>query len=199
MVARIDDAVVAYAPGLPDDDVAILALRLTGRAQAGEEPLAFDASALASLRAAGAQIVEGSMPPTPAAFGLTYGALASDLPAKIAAAYKCFFISASNADFGAAPIISPTTLPPLKNFKVGMLITLYFIARLLFSSTLILAIVTLPAYSPASASNEGAIILQGPHHSAQKSSKTGVEDLITSASKLASLTYLIRSLMVNGG
>jgi hypothetical protein len=29
----------------------------------------------------------------------------------------------------------------------------------------------------------GAIILQGPHHSAQKSTKTGLSDLSTSASK----------------
>jgi serine phosphatase RsbU (regulator of sigma subunit) len=38
IAARIDDAVVAFAPGLPDDDVAILTLRLTG-ATAGR-PLA---------------------------------------------------------------------------------------------------------------------------------------------------------------
>jgi serine phosphatase RsbU (regulator of sigma subunit) len=34
IAARIDDAVVAYAPGLPNDDVAILALRLVGSAGA---------------------------------------------------------------------------------------------------------------------------------------------------------------------
>ena len=36
---------------------------------------------LATLREAGAQIIEGGMPPTAAASGLAYGALASDLPA----------------------------------------------------------------------------------------------------------------------
>jgi aconitate hydratase len=36
---------------------------------------------LATLREAGAQIVEGGIPPTPATTGLAYGALASDLPA----------------------------------------------------------------------------------------------------------------------
>jgi hypothetical protein len=34
----------------------------------------------------------------------------------------------------------------------------------------------------------GAIILQGPHHAAQKSSKTGILELTTSSSKLKSVT-----------
>jgi len=37
--------------------------------------------------------------------------------------------------------------------------------------------------------------LHGPHHSAQKSTKTGCEELITSASKEVSLTTLILSFM----
>jgi PAS domain S-box-containing protein len=36
VVQRIDEAVVAFAPGLPDDDVAILAARLTSLARSGE-------------------------------------------------------------------------------------------------------------------------------------------------------------------
>src|SRR5436853_177535 len=35
---------------------------------------------------------------------------------------------------------------------------------------------TLPSYSLATSSRIGAIILQGPHHSAQKSTSTGVDD-----------------------
>src|ERR1041385_3815298 len=52
---------------------------------------------------------------------------------------------------------------------------------------LTLAILTLPSYSPASSSSTGAIILQGPHHSAQKSTTTGVVDLRTSSEKFPSV------------
>src|SRR5688572_29727009 len=50
---------------------------------------------------------------------------------------------------------------------------------------LTLPILTRPSYSLASSSRIGATILQGPHHSAQKSTRTGVVDLRTSASKFA--------------
>ena len=43
-------------------------------------------------------------------------------------------------------------------------------------------------YSAAISSRIGAIILQGPHHSAQKSTSTGVADFSTSCSKVASVT-----------
>src|SRR5947207_2608312 len=57
-----------------------------------------------------------------------------------------------------------------------------------FSSILTLATVTRPAISVASSSRNGAIILQGPHHSAQKSTSTGSLARSTTASKLLSLT-----------
>src|SRR5450631_2572013 len=50
---------------------------------------------------------------------------------------------------------------------------------------LTLPILTLPSYSSASSSSTGAIILHGPHHSAQKSTSTGVADWRTSLSKLS--------------
>src|SRR5438477_11659535 len=50
---------------------------------------------------------------------------------------------------------------------------------------------TFPSYSLASSSTIGPIILQGPHHSAQKSTSTGVSDLSTSCSKLASVKVTI--------
>jgi hypothetical protein len=53
---------------------------------------------------------------------------------------------------------------------------------------LTLATVTRPAISVASSSRNGAIILQGPHHSAQKSTSTGSLARSTTASKLLSLT-----------
>ena len=51
--------------------------------------------------------------------------------------------------------------------------TPYCAGRLGFSSTFTLATMSLPSYSVASSSSAGPIILQGPHHSAQKSTSTG--------------------------
>src|SRR4030095_14021473 len=61
------------------------------------------------------------------------------------------------------------------------------------------ATVSLPWYVLATSSSTGANILQGPHHSAQKSTRTGFEDLRTSWSKELSDTCLIISLMVFPG
>src|SRR5437588_9704981 len=61
------------------------------------------------------------------------------------------------------------------------------------SSTLSLATVSLPWCSDAISSSAGAIILQGPHHSAQKSTITGVDDAPTVSSKVASETVRIWS------
>ena len=52
-----------------------------------------------------------------------------------------------------------------------------------FSSTLILTIFNLLLISSDNSSREGAIALQGPHHSAQKSTNTGSLDSKTSALK----------------
>src|SRR5688500_9247526 len=54
-----------------------------------------------------------------------------------------------------------------------------------------LPILTRPSYSDASSSSTGAIILQGPHHSAQKSTRTGTGELKTSAEKLPSVSVTI--------
>src|ERR1700704_1746377 len=64
-----------------------------------------------------------------------------------------------------------------------------------FSSMLSLAMRKRPWYSPAISSRMGAIILQGPHHSAQKSSNTGLSDLRTSLSNVASLVWTILGLL----
>src|SRR5262245_59347503 len=56
-----------------------------------------------------------------------------------------------------------------------------------FSSTLTLATVARPAISPASCSSDGAIILQGPHHAAQKSTSTGPLTFLICSSKLSSV------------
>src|ERR1700704_1979551 len=54
------------------------------------------------------------------------------------------------------------------------------------SSTLSLATESLPLFSFAMSSSTGAIILQGPHHSAQKSMTTGTSEPRTDSSKVAS-------------
>src|SRR4051812_32922458 len=58
-------------------------------------------------------------------------------------------------------------------------------------SMLILAIFSLPSRFCAISSKAGAIILQGPHHSAQKSTSTGPDAFRTSVSKELSLTWVV--------
>ena len=48
----------------------------------------------------------------------------------------------------------------------------------------------LSEYSSLIFSTEGAIILQGPHHSAQKSTNTGKSDFTTSSSKFESFNSI---------
>src|SRR5262245_11578935 len=54
-----------------------------------------------------------------------------------------------------------------------------------------LTILTLPLSSLAISSSAGAICRQGPHHCAQKSTTTGVDDFNTSASKVSSETVAV--------
>src|SRR5689334_15657877 len=75
--------------------------------------------------------------------------------------------------------------------SVGMPRTPYFIGVCGFSSMLILATVTLPFISAAISSRKGAIILQGPHHSAQKSTRTGFAARSTSASNEPPVTLVV--------
>src|SRR3989440_10719266 len=90
--------------------------------------------------------------------------------------------------FGAAPTWREPISPPLKIIKVGIDITPYFEAVLGLSSTFSFTILTLSPMAPEISSSAGAIMRQGPHHSAQKSTTTGPVALSTSASKLASET-----------
>src|ERR1035441_10214792 len=55
------------------------------------------------------------------------------------------------------------------------------------ASTSSLPTFNFPAYSPATTSIVGAICRQGPHHSAQKSTRTGTSDRRTSGSNPASV------------
>ena len=54
-----------------------------------------------------------------------------------------------------------------------------------------LPIFTLPSYSSASSSRSGAIILHGPHHSAQKSTSTGTGDCKTCCAKFSCVSVTI--------
>jgi hypothetical protein len=67
-----------------------------------------------------------------------------------------------------------------------MLITLKRPAMSPWSSTFSLAMVRLPDFSPAISARIGAICLHGPHHSAQKSTRMGVEELLTVSSRCCS-------------
>src|SRR6201992_2537502 len=73
---------------------------------------------------------------------------------------------------------------------VGMPRTPYLVGTCGFSSILILAMVTLSPSSVDNSSSAGAIIRQGPHHSAQKSTRTGFLESRTSAWNEASDTLM---------
>src|SRR5689334_24094158 len=90
--------------------------------------------------------------------------------------------------FGAAPTWREAISPPLKIIRVGIDITPYFEAVFGLSSTFSFTILTFSPIAPAISSSAGAIMRQGPHHSAQKSTTTGPFALSTSASKSASET-----------
>ena len=97
-------------------------------------------------------------------------------------------IHCSSFCFGAAPTWREAISPFLKIISVGIDMMPYFCATFGFSSTLSLTILTFSPSAPAISSSAGAIIRQGPHHSAQKSTTTGPVALSTSVSKVASET-----------
>src|SRR5919201_1163048 len=112
-------------------------------------------------------------------------------------------IHCSSFCFGAAPIWREAIWPLLKIISVGIDWMPYLAAVCGFSSTLSLTIFTLPLSVPAISSSAGAIMRQGPHHSAQKSTTTGSVAFSTSESKVASETLLTAmgntSFLLNGG
>jgi len=68
---------------------------------------------------------------------------------------------------------------------------LYLNERLWLSSTFTFAILTSPTFSRAISSSSGAIILHGPHHSAQKSTIIGLSSCVSSRSKFDSLSVIV--------
>src|ERR1700733_5903259 len=99
--------------------------------------------------------------------------------------------------FGSAPTCGAAGLPSLNMISVGMPRTANWDGDIGLLSISTLATVSLPANSPASSSNAGPIILQGPHHSAQKSTRTGPFLLAstTSVAKLLSVTGTVFALI----
>src|SRR6202023_3093632 len=100
-----------------------------------------------------------------------------------------------SCDLVTAPTFWASTVPFLNRISVGMPRILNFGGVAGLSSMLSLAIRILSLYWSAISSRMGAIILQGPHHSAQKSSNTGFSDLSTSLSNVASLVWTILGLL----
>src|SRR4051812_13996823 len=95
------------------------------------------------------------------------------------------------APLGLAPMMLFTGLPPWNTVMVGVDMTWESRAICGFSSMLSFAIVSLSRCSAAISSSTGATILHGPHHSAQKSTSTGLSLPRTSLAKLASVTVTV--------
>lgn len=100
-------------------------------------------------------------------------------------------IKAVSWDLDTAPTLVASSMPSLNSSKVGIPRTLNIGGVLGLSSTLSLATLSRPAYSVEISSSNGAIILHGPHHSAQQSTMTGIVLLRTSSSKDSSVICTI--------
>lgn len=96
---------------------------------------------------------------------------------------------------GCAPVNSSMTSPFLKSFTEGIDIMLYFADRFGALSVSIFATTNLSSNSFAIFSKIGESILQGPHHAAQKSARTGIDfDFSkTSFSNVSSVTLISMS------
>ena len=108
-------------------------------------------------------------------------------------------ISASRRFFGIAPWMRFATWPSRNSSSVGIAMIWYSDAVWMFSS--VLSFTTFSSgRSPAISSTIGATMRHGPHHGAQKSTRTGWSDSMTSAWKFVSVTSLTpaMSLLVAG-
>src|ERR1700688_1916131 len=96
-------------------------------------------------------------------------------------------IHCSSFCLGAAPTWRDASCPSLNSISVGIDMMPNLAAVPGFSSTLSLTILTLPLSDLEISSSAGAIMRQGPHHSAQESTTTGPLALSTSCSNVASV------------
>src|SRR5262245_11342935 len=104
---------------------------------------------------------------------------------------RCCLILPSRVALGTFPMTVSTCFPPLKKRMLGMERTLNRIAVWGFASTSTLATLARPAYSPASCSSTGATIRHGPHHDAQKSTRTSPPACSISLLNEASVTWTV--------
>ena len=93
---------------------------------------------------------------------------------------------------GWAPMNSSITFPSLKSFTEGIHMMPYFADWFGALSVSIFATISFPSNSFEIFSRTGPSILQGPHHSAQKSARTGIvfDFSRTSFSKVSSVTLI---------
>src|ERR1700712_339198 len=96
-----------------------------------------------------------------------------------------------SALLGRAPATELTASPPLNIVSVGTDITRYARAVSGFSSMLTFTIWTLSPISLAISASSGSTLRHGAHHSAQKSTSTGLSDCRTSLTNVASVTALV--------
>src|SRR5713226_621651 len=92
--------------------------------------------------------------------------------------FSALFRNCSRAASPTAPMTASMGFPPLKSMKVGIEKTWNLEERFISSSTLTFPKVIWSAYFLESLSITGSITLQGPHHSAQKSTSKGFEVLL---------------------
>ena len=102
--------------------------------------------------------------------------------------YRCGSMSASSAVLLLAPTMRVWASPSLKRMSVGMLITSKRRAVLTLSSTFSLTTRRRAFVFGGDLVEDRRDHRQGPHHSAQKSTRTGVAECVTSSSKVMSVT-----------
>ena len=98
---------------------------------------------------------------------------------------QCWFSQRFKFAASKAPATRSVSTPFLNNTRLGMLRIWYWLARACSRSVSTLAKRKRVFISAASCANTGAIILQGPHQEAQKSTMTGRSLLLIKRAKLS--------------
>src|SRR4029078_6003886 len=111
------------------------------------------------------------------------------------ASHKCASRNDLRSGLGTGPTFCASTVPFLNRMSVGMLRMPNFGGVCGLDSMSILATRSLSLYSVAISARISANKLQGPHHSAQKSRRTGLSDLSTSWLNVASVVWTMSGLL----
>src|SRR5690625_2340107 len=101
--------------------------------------------------------------------------------------------SRRRADLDLAPVMRLTGCPSENSNSAGIAVIWYSAASSWLASTSTFATVNLSDSAPASSSNTGAIMVQGRHQVAQKSTRTGLDPLAvrTVSEKSSSVTSMM--------